>query len=179
LKASWRPRLNITHDRLSSLRGLVLLLGCAIGVQDARAGEFDIELRITPEVPRPFQPITVHALQHPCQRFGLNLTALEVLEDNVIRVVVPYEGNLLCSPPSPIAPFQWTIPGVAAGGYRLELMAATPGVPDYYQLGAIEIQVALGAIPEPRVVPSASWIGLGALVLMFAFAAHRSSCRGR
>jgi hypothetical protein len=167
-----------TCGRSSLMGGLVLLLGCTIGMQDAWSGEFDIELRITPEVPRAYQPITVHALQHPCYRFGLNLTAVEVLEGNVIRVVVPYEGNLFC-PPIPVIPFQWTVPGVPVGSYRLELLADSPGVPDYYLLDAINIQVALGAVPEPRVVPSVSWGGLGALVMMLAFAAHRSSCRGR
>jgi hypothetical protein len=161
-----------TCNRISPLGGWLLLLGCTIGMQNCWAGTFDIELRITPEVPRPFQPITVHALQDPCfYRFGLNLTAFEVLEGNVIRVVVPYEGRLLCQP-MPVVPFQWTIPGVPAGGYRLELMAVSPGVPDYYLLESINIQVAPGAVPEPHVVPSTSWIGLEALVLSLVFGAN-------
>lgn len=151
---------------------LMLLLAIASGMQICRAGTFDIELRITPEVPRAFQPITVHALQDPCYRFGLNLTAYEV-DGNVIRVVVPYSGNLFC-PPIPVVPFQWTIPGVPAGSYRLELMADSPGVPAYYLLDAINVQVALGAVPQPQVVPTSSWFGLGALmVIVFSLGAYR------
>jgi hypothetical protein len=152
------------------------LLAGAVGMKICQAGTIDIELRVTPEVPRPFQPITVHALQDPCYRFGLNLTSSELLDGNVIRVVVPYSG-VSCATPIPVVPFHWTIPGVPAGSYRLELMADSPGVPSYYLLDAIDIQVALGAAPQPAVVPSTSWVGLGALALLLAFAAQWSGYR--
>ena len=154
----------------------MLALAGLLGTQVCRAGTFDMELRITPEVPRPFQAITVHALQDPCYRFGLSPTTYEVLEGNIIRVVVPYEGNLFC-PPVPVVPFHWTIPGLPSGSYRLELLADSQGAPEYYLLDAIDIQIGLGIGPEPQLVPSASWIGLGALALLLMFAAHWSCGR--
>lgn len=146
--------------------GWMILLASAAGTEICQAGDFDVELRITPEVPSAFQPITVHALQSPCFRFGLNLTAHQVVSGNVIRVVVPY-NDVSCTP-TPIESFQWTIPGVPAGAYRLELMADAPGAPAYFLLDAINIQVALGAVPQPQVVPSTTWLGLGTLALLFA-----------
>jgi hypothetical protein len=146
-----------------------LMLASLLGPQLCLAGAMDFGLRITPELPRPFQTITVHALQPPCGSFG-PLTSSEV-EGDVVRVVVPYSENLLCIP-GPIVPFQWTIPGVAEGDYRLELLDGSPTVPPYLLLDAVNMQVALGTLPEPRVVTSTSWISLVALALLLTSAAH-------
>jgi hypothetical protein len=129
------------------------------------AGASGFELRITPEVPREFQSITVHALQPPCGSFS-PLSTHEVV-GNVVRVIVPYSETLLCSP-SPFVPFQWSVPGLPAGNYRLELVDGSPAASPYAVLEAIDIQVALGAVPQPQVVPSTSWLGLGTLALLFA-----------
>ena len=150
---------------------LRLMLALMLGPQVCLAGATDFGLRIAPEVPRPFQAIAVHALQPPCGSFGV-LSTHEV-EGGVVRVVVPYSENLLCIP-GPVVPFQWSIPGAAAGTYRLELLDGSPAAPPYSLLETINIQVAPGIAPEPQVVPSTSWLALGALALLFAFAASRS-----
>lgn len=128
-----------------------------------------VDLRVTPNTPRPSQPWSLHANGGGCDRFrDLNPSARVVtVQGSVIEVTVPYAYASPCV--LPLVPVTWTLPGVPAGIYTVELYGEDDDFPRAL-IEAIGVVVQPGAVAAATsVIPSTSRWALVALMLGIAW----------
>lgn len=152
----------------------ILLWCAALFLMSAQAQAQELELHTTPDSPVAAQPFSLHAMGGGCHAF-LNLDPQDreiSVAGNVISVTVPYEHTGVCVIP-PLQ-HQWTIPGVPAGAYTLELHGEDDDFPRQL-LDTIDIVVVPGSTASlPTVVPATSWWAMLLLLsTIVAIAARR------
>lgn len=145
------------------------LLGGVVALLWMGQAHAQVDLRVTPESPRAGRSLTLHANGGGCHRFqDLNPASRVVqVQGTVIEVTVPYVYANPCV--LPLVPVTWTLPGVPAGTYTVELYGEDDDFPRAL-IEAIEIVVQPGAVAAaPSVIPSTSWWALAALMVGIAW----------